>query len=101
MQPLPNDVVPYKRTKEFTEDSVPKGLLSRHSTKAGTWGRICVLEGELIYRILEPEAEGIVEEVRLSPGKDGHIEPEVAHEVEPVGQVRFWVEFLKRGSPVE
>jgi len=93
MKPLPKSLVPYKRTPDFTEETVPAGLLRRHTTKAGVWGRICVLEGELLYRILEPTFEHHV----LEPGCDGVVEPNVPHEVEPEGPVRFYVEFL-RGS---
>ena len=95
MKSLPSNAVAYQNTKEFTETSVPAGLLRRHNTKAGTWGRIHVLEGELLYRILEPE----VEEILLSPGRNGIVEPEVYHEVEPRGSVRFFVEFLRVAEP--
>lgn len=91
MRVLPDNVVAYKRTKEFSETSVPAGLLVRHHTKPGVWGRICVLDGTLRYRILAPD----LEEIRLVPGKDGVVEPEIPHEVEPVGEVRFFVEFMR------
>jgi len=92
MKPLPRDVAAYRRTRDFTEHSVPDALRRRHTTKAGTWGRICVLQGELRYRILAPQ----VEEHVLSPEHPGVVEPEVPHEVEPLGPVRFFVEFLRR-----
>ena len=79
MKSLPEDVVCYQRTKEFSEHSVPAGLLRSHTTKSGTWGRICVLEGRLRYRILGPEPEDHV----LTPEHHGVVEPEVPHEVEP------------------
>lgn len=91
MKDLPPDVLPYQRTREFTESTIPSGLRSRHTTKAGVWGRIRVLEGTLRYRILEPTAEEHV----LSPDLCGIVEPEVPHEVEPLGRVRFFVEFLR------
>ena len=34
----------------------------------------------------------------LSPKRIGVVEPEVPHEVEPVGAVRFFVEFLREPS---
>lgn len=89
MKTLPADAVPYKRTDEFTHSSVPSGLLRRHSTKPGTWGKIVVLEGALTYRILEPT----IEEVLLSPEHCGVIEPTIEHEVAPKLGVRFYVEF--------
>lgn len=92
MKPLPSDAAPHRRTPDFTEATVPAGLLRSHTTKAGVWGRIHVVEGSLRYRILEPS----VEEHVLEPGRDGVVEPGVAHEVEPLGPVRFFVEFLRR-----
>lgn len=91
MKPLPPDAVPYQRTREFSQSTIPAGLLRRHTTKPGVWGRIQVLEGSLRYRILEP----VREEHVLTPERHGVVEPEVPHEVEPLGPVRFFVEFLR------
>jgi tellurite resistance-related uncharacterized protein len=91
MKTLPRDAVPYKRTNEFSASSVPSALLRSHSTKQGAWGKIVVLYGALTYRILEPE----VEEVLLSPGNCGVIEPTIKHEVVPQPGVRFYVEFYR------
>jgi len=88
---IPPRARPYRRTREFTESSVPDGLLSAHRTRAGVWGRIEVLEGRLRYRILEP----VEEEHVLEVGHPGVVEPEVGHEVEPLGPVRFFVEFWR------
>ncbi len=94
MRSLPSQLEPYKRTPEFSEGTIPAGLRKRHSTRAGVWGRIVVLEGSLRYRILTP----CVEEQLLSPERHGVVEPETPHEVEPVGAVRFYVEFLRAGE---
>lgn len=91
MKSLPPDVVPYRRTAEFSEITVPDALRRRHTTKRGVGGRIHVLEGSLRYRILEPQ----IEEHVLSADHPGVVEPEVPHEVEPLGKVRFYVEFLR------
>ncbi len=92
MRELPSSVVAYQRTAEFDDRSVPPGLTRVHTTKAGVWGRIVVIEGRLRYRILEPQ----LEEHLLTPGSIGVVEPEVPHEVEPDGRVRFYLEFLRR-----
>jgi tellurite resistance-related uncharacterized protein len=89
MKQLPPDVTSYKRTPEFSESTVPKGLTRAHNTKEGTWALINVLEGELIYRILEP----VFEEIFLNSKLPGVVEPTCKHEVEPKGKVRFFVEF--------
>ncbi len=91
MRTLPDGVSEYARTREFSEASIPANLLRRHQTRTGVWARIVVLEGRLRYRILEPA----VEEVELSPDKHGIVEPQIAHEVAPVGPVRFHVEFCR------
>ena len=94
MKTLPVDVIAYKRTPEFTVNTVPVGLLNSHNTKAGVWGKIVVLEGEVRYRILEPEFE----EVRLDVHTYGVVEPTVRHEVALSPDARFYVEF-HRAAP--
>jgi tellurite resistance-related uncharacterized protein len=96
MKAFPPGLVAYKRTPEFTEASVPAGLLNAHNTKEGVWGKLVVVHGSILYRILEPE----IEEILLSEGQFGVIEPKVLHEVEPVQGVRFYVEFY-RAAPAE
>lgn len=91
MKSLPCTVEFYRRTPEFTEDTVPAGLTKSHRTKVGVWGRIVVLEGELLYRI-HASPKGVF---RLDPGNPGVIEPGVEHEVEPKEHVRFFVEFYR------
>ncbi len=91
MRSLPVAVRPYRRTPEFTEETVPSALTRSHRTRAGTWGRIVVLEGRLLYRILQPSAEALI----LDTDHPGIVEPEVEHEVEPIGKVRFYVEFYR------
>mgnify|MGYP000650890149 FL=1 len=91
MKDLPITVTSYKKTPEFTNESIPNGLLKAHKTKDGTWGKIVILEGTLRYRILEPD----LEEIELSPEKFGVVEPTVLHEVEPLTDIRFYVEFYR------
>ena len=66
---------PYRSTPVFDQDTLPAALRARHSTKAGVWGAIRVLEGELELTCLEPEE---------------------SHWVEPVGAMRMRVEFYDR-----
>ena len=91
---LPAGAQPYRRTPEFTEATVPPGLLKAHTTKEGTWGLIHVLEGRLAYRIIDPRRPGsqVVLTPELAPGV---VEPTILHEVEPLGPVRFYVEFCR------
>jgi tellurite resistance-related uncharacterized protein len=95
---LPADHVAYRRSPIFDEVSVPDALRSRHTTKAGVWARIHVLEGRLRYRLHAP----FDEEQVLDPVTPGVVLPAVEHAVEPLGPVRFYVEFHQRPkAPVE
>jgi tellurite resistance-related uncharacterized protein len=79
---------PYRTTPVFDETSLPAALRREHRTKAGAWGVIRVLEGEVVYTIIES-----AEEQRLTPERPGLILPDQAHFVTPIGPMRMQVEF--------
>lgn len=91
MKQLPDNVTPCKRTREFTEESVPSGLLHAHQAKESVWTKIVVLEGELQSTINGPDTEVEV----LNSSTSGVVEPTYLHEVKPLGKVRL----LQGGSP--
>lgn len=93
MNEPPPDLCVYRRTQEFSEDTIPAGLLRRHSTREGVWGHIVVLDGSLIYRELASGAT-----MTLDPSKSAIAAPGVEHEVEARGPVRFYVEFMRRAA---
>jgi tellurite resistance-related uncharacterized protein len=91
---LPDAVWSYRRTADFTEADVPAALLKAHCTKAGVWGLIHVEAGRLAYRVTDPRRPP--SETVLTPdAPPGLVEPTILHEVEPLGPVRFHVEFLR------
>ena len=53
---LPLDAREYKRTGNFTEETLPAALRKEHRTKAGTWGRIVVTEGQAGVSLAGPRA---------------------------------------------
>jgi tellurite resistance-related uncharacterized protein len=91
MKTLPKNVTAYKKTPDFDELSIPKGLLNAHQTKEGVWGKIVILEGQLQYTINGPT----IEVVLLTEDSYGVVEPEIFHDVKPLGKVRFYVEFYR------
>jgi tellurite resistance-related uncharacterized protein len=91
---LPPGLHAYKRTRTFTEASVPAALLQDHSTKEGTWGLICVEEGRLRYRVTD-ERRSASECILTPGGEPGIVEPSILHHVEPLGPVKFHVQFLR------
>jgi hemoglobin len=84
---------PYRSTPVFDEATLPATLRADHRTKAGVWGVIRVLQGDLLLTF----ADG--EERRLAPGLDGLLEPERTHRVEPLGSMRMQVDFYDRRPP--
>ncbi len=93
---IPDGLIAYKRTAEFNQDTIPEALLRSHATKPGVWGRICVTEGRLVYRITDHRRQQ--RERLLTPACPGVVEPEILHEVRPSGDVRFFVEFFRQPS---
>jgi tellurite methyltransferase len=87
---MPDDFKAYRTTAEFNERTVPQSLRRDHSTKPGVWAKIQVIEGKLNYRI-----EALGTQFELSPGIPGIVIPEARHHVEPIGSVRFFVEFYR------
>ncbi|SDG85364.1 DUF1971 domain-containing protein [Pelagibacterium luteolum] len=88
---MPPSAVPYKSTRVFDENTLPAGFRKEHMTKAGVWGVIRVLEGQLRYEVLDPVSDTVIE-----PGVPGLILPEQPHRVEPIGQMRMLVEFYNQ-----
>lgn len=86
--PASTSISPYKRTPVFDETTLPAGLRREHRTKPGVWAVIRVLEGKLIYRVLDPLSEEI-----LGPDRPGLVSPGQPHLVEPLGPLRMQVEF--------
>ena len=87
---LPPGLERVRSTLVSTEDTIPPGLLRRHRTAPGIWGLIRVLEGRLLYRLLDPPGERVLDPAH-APGVAA---PGVPHEVAPLdGPVRFLVEF--------
>ena len=91
MPALPEGAEVYKETRWMDAASTPKGLLNQHSTKAGTWGRIVVERGHLVY-VIDGEAEA---RFVLTSRNAGIIAPEELHHVEPGADCRFKVQFLR------
>jgi len=80
-------MTPYRTTPIFDDTMLPAALRREHRTKAGVWGIVRLLEGELRLRFPDGRDE------RLGPRRAGLIRPEETHWVEPVGPMRMQVEF--------
>ncbi|MCU1346054.1 MAG: hypothetical protein JWL70_2320 [Acidimicrobiia bacterium] len=86
---MPSGLILARTTPEFTEHTVPAGLLAAHRVAAGTWGRLRVVEGTVRF-VFEDDPEAARE---LLAGDGVDIPPTVLHRVEPGPGSRFFVEF--------
>ncbi len=82
---------PYRSTPVFDQDTLPAALRAEHSTKAGTWGVIRVIEGRLRLRYADSPDARI-----LDAGDSAVCRPRQVHSVEPVGEVRMRIDFHDR-----
>jgi tellurite resistance-related uncharacterized protein len=94
---LPPGCQAYRSTPAFTELTVPPALLRSHRTAPGTWALIRVLAGRLLYRVLNPLSERVLD----PSAAPGFVEPGVPHEVALLGPVRFRVEFHRMMETVD
>jgi tellurite resistance-related uncharacterized protein len=95
---LPPGLERYKTSSEFTPASVPKSLLTAHSTKTGVWGLLRVRLGRLYYCLDDdPREKQMVER-----GGTAVIAPEVLHHVELLdANTAFLIEFHRAIDPGE
>ena len=89
---LPEGLRVVRTTDVWDERTMPAGLRRAHRVAAGTWGRLRVEHGRLRFRA---ETRPPLDVVVGSEAPQA-IPPEVEHHVEPLGNVRFAVEFLRR-----
>lgn len=87
---LPGNLRLVRTSREWNEQSMPRGLSRSHRLSAGTWGRIDVRAGCLQFWLdTQPSVT-----IELGPGARQPIPPEMDHEVRPLGSVRFSLDFL-------
>jgi tellurite resistance-related uncharacterized protein len=83
-------VAPYGASPIFDELSLPDKLRNEHSTKAGTWGLLRVLEGEVELIFLDPPSRRLVTVDDPAP-----IPPKSPHFVKLTGPMKMQVEFYR------
>ncbi|MGB5484657.1 DUF1971 domain-containing protein [Parasphingorhabdus sp.] len=84
-------VAPYGSSAVFDEHSLPDSLRNKHSTKAGTWGLLRVMEGEVGLVFLDPPSQRLVTVDDPAP-----IPPQSKHFVKLVGPMKMQVEFYRQ-----
>ncbi|MCL1145064.1 DUF1971 domain-containing protein [Shewanella sp. 10N.261.52.F9] len=82
MAAIPVDYVNYKSTAVFEKATVPKMFLHLHNTKAGVYGQIHVLNGELKFYGFADRRGEIEQELVIKVGDVGVSPPQYWHKVE-------------------
>ncbi|MFT4929986.1 MAG: tellurite resistance-related uncharacterized protein [Phenylobacterium sp.] len=82
MSQIPQDYVNYKSTPVYTSENVPKIFLHLHNTKAGVYGKICVLSGQLkFYGFVNRRGE-VEKELVIDTNEVAISSPQYWHKVE-------------------
>lgn len=87
---MPGGRSAFSRTKTFTGETVPRGLLAGHALNEGVWGKLHVVSGTLKLVF-----EGAPEVFEISEGGNFDIPPIERHHVKIEGPVSFYVDFYK------
>ncbi|WP_170004198.1 DUF1971 domain-containing protein [Pseudopontixanthobacter vadosimaris] len=87
---------PYRSTPIFDADTLPDALQKEHRTKAGVWGVLRVLDGEVRLRFGDGQPASVVK-----PGQPGLLLPEQPHWVELAGAMRMQVDFYDEYPDVQ
>lgn len=78
---------PYRSTPVFNEATIPGPLLKCHQLRPGTWVKLSVIEGSLIYhRDTQPAINAGADATIIIP-------PDVAHHLQIVGPVKCQLHF--------
>jgi tellurite resistance-related uncharacterized protein len=78
-------------SKEFTDVTVPPGLLRAHKLANDVWGKLLVRSGHVLFKFEASSSEPI----DLAEGDHIDIPPDVHHYVEPRPDARFVIEFYR------
>lgn len=79
------ELICYQSMPVWTADTLPEAVLSKHNTKAGTWGKLRILQGSL--KFYELDEQGAVKADHILTPESGvwTIEPQAWHKVAPLG----------------
>ena len=93
---MPSALLFVRSTPEFTEKTVPTGLLSSHQLAAHLWARLTVLKGCVRFTFEEPD----VFDIDLGIGQHIDIPPLIRHHVELLPAGSFSIDFFRKSPDV-
>jgi len=94
MKNIPKNYINYKTTAVLDKNNVPKMFLHLHNTRAGVYGKICVLSGILKFYGFAYRKGNVEQEIIIQAGDTAISPPEYWHKVEFLNEnTQFKVEF--------
>lgn len=87
---IPDGLVVVRTTATWDEHSMPDALRRAHRVASGRWARLRVTDGRLRFVAQTTPVTDVI----LGDGQSQGIPPDVEHLVEPLGPVRFSIDFL-------
>lgn len=96
---IPKEWTIQRSTPSFTNDNVPKALLSHHNTAEGVFGQLCVMEGQVTYygftdaNATEPEVV-----VVINAGQFATSPPQYWHRIELSDDAQFNINFWSNSN---
>lgn len=87
----PEAALVYKTVGPFRGAEIPKGLLSEHRLKEDVWGRVTVVEGQLLF--VWDDAQGGT--AALESPAQMIVPPTVPHHLEQIETAVITVDFLR------
>ncbi len=93
---MPSALLFVRTTPEFTEKTVPTGLLSSHRLAPHLWARLTVLKGSVRFTFEEPD----VFDIKLETDQHLDIPPLVPHHVLPLSGGSFSISFFRKSPGV-
>lgn len=88
---IPDGLRFVRTSRQWDQRTMPSGLSRAHRIATGRWGRIVVAEGRLRFTASTTPPLDVI----VGPGSAQPIPPDVDHEVEPIGPVRFSIDFFE------
>lgn len=76
-----NQLMSYKEFPIWTQQTIPEGFKRQHNTKAGTWAKLTVLQGEVNFAMLDDAGKVLSEHVFSPALQPPFIEPQAWHKI--------------------
>ena len=75
------ELICYKKLPVWTAQTIPQGFKNQHNTKAGTWAKLKIYQGELRFAFLDEVGVVQSEHIFSAEQQPPFIEPQAWHKI--------------------